>query len=527
MGTSTSTTTIIVGAGSGGAVIAARLTEDPEHEVILIEAGPDYPEEVPADLLDASQMSVAKHDWHLKAFFVEPPVSRPAEDYPRGRVVGGCSSVNAAAAQRASVEDFDSWVAEGNPEWSYDAVLPYYAKLERDLDVGETTGHGTDGPVTIKRFARETWSSGAQAFEEACIARGFPVDVDANARAATGIGAMPRNLDGEDRGSALLTYIAGSRNRPNLTIVSETVCRRVLFKGTRAVGVEIERGGEVSTVEADRVVMASGAIHTPQLLTLSGVGPAAVLEKLGVAPVVVSEGVGQNLCDHATIPIMSLLKEPTKGIGLRAQLKFSSSEGELINDLMIFPTVLDPATLNAPGLDTKGLDPMPLVPLLAKPKSKGWLEVVSPDVHVQPEIHLNFLGERSDMDRLKEAVRLAWEIITSPPMSDTIDSIIVPDAATVGDDEKLEAYMRQTVWTSYHPVGTCRIGPDDDELAVVDQRLRVRGAEGLYVGDASIMHNVPTGLTNLTVFMIGERLSDWIKEDVAGQVPEPAAAAGS
>jgi choline dehydrogenase len=520
-----SDTTIIVGAGSAGGALASRLTEDPDREVILIEAGPDYAkrDEVPLPICDANEMSVEGHDWGLTGYFLEPQDVRDPQPYPRGRLVGGSSAVNAAIAQRAAVADLERWVADGNDEWSYEQVLPFFKRLENDLEFGDSDIHSGSGPVPIRRYGREVWSPAARLFEEACLERGFPACPDHNAPGATGVGPVPRNMIGEVRASSLLTYLVEARERPNLTIVSDATCRRVLFEGNRAVGVEVERGGEVERIEADRVVLSAGAMHSPQLLTLSGVGPQDVLHELSIEPVAISEGVGQNFQDHPFIGVMGLLKEKTEFNGVRCELKFSSEvEGGSLDDLMLWASVLDPATLNMP-VDTRGLDALTIVAQLARPESVGWLNVTSSDVHVQPEIHVNFLSDEGGVDlaRMMHATRLAFEIATKTAVAGEIDEILFPDRETVEDDAKLEEWLRGIITTCYHASGTCRMGPEGDSGAVVSQRLAVHGCENLFVADASVMPCVPTGLTNLSAYMIGERLAAWLREEVV----EPAAAA--
>lgn len=508
-----SKTTIIVGAGSGGAALAARLTEDPNQHVILIEAGPDYADlkDVPEDVRDAKEMSVDKHDWGLKAYFLEPPSAREAMPYARGRIVGGSSSVNAAIAQRATKEDLDTWVAAGNPEWSYEKTLPYFAKLEADRDFPDGEGHGSDGPVPIMRHFEDEWPRITKAFAKSWEAQGMPWVEDFNAKESSGYGPVPRNLMGQEelRAGALLTYLAEARGRDNLDIRADTLARKVLFEGKTAVGVEIEKDGRIENITADRVVLAGGAFHTPHLLMLSGIGPSEVLSQHGIEPVVVNDAVGQNLQDHPFSPMVALLKEKTDKGGVRAQAKFSTGTEDLIDDMMIFAAVLDPATMNIPA-ETKGKKALMMNNLLAKPHSVGWVTLSSADPQVQPEIHVNFLSHPLDIQRLKDSMRKSWEMITTSPMKEEIDEICFLDEDTIMDDEKLEEYIRNFASTSLHCAGTARMGQADDPKAVVDQYLNVHGTENLMVADASVMVNVTTGLTNLTAFMIGERLADWL-----------------
>ncbi|MGM7666566.1 GMC family oxidoreductase [Microbacterium sp. A93] len=518
-----SLTTVIIGAGSGGAAMAARLTEDPEQQVLLVEAGPDYAdsESLPADVRDAREMSVDAHDWGLKAYFLEPQDAREAMPYPRGRVVGGSSSVNAAIAQRATKEDLDTWVAAGNDEWSYEKTLPFFAKLENDVDFPHAPGHGNSGPIPIKRHFEDNWPRITQAFATSCADQGFPRVDDFNAESSSGYGAVPRNLMGEDevRAGALVTYLAEARDRPNLEIRADTLARRILFQGQTAVGVEVEKDGVIETITADRVVLAGGAFHTPHLLMLSGIGPRAVLERHGIEPVVVNEAVGQNLQDHPFSPMVALLKEKTEKGGVRAQVKYSTGTENLIDDMMIFAAVLDPATMNIPA-ETKGKKALMMNNLLAKPHSVGWVTLSSADPAVQPEIHVNFLSHPLDIKRLMESMRRSWAMVNSSPMREEIDEICFLDEETMRDDEKLEAYIRSFASTSLHCAGTARMGAAGDPQAVVDQYLRVHGARNLWVADASVMVNVTTGLTNLTAFMIGERLADWFHHGTGAVEPQ-------
>jgi choline dehydrogenase len=508
--------TIVVGAGSSGGIIAARLSEDASEHVILIEAGPDFAttDDLPEALRDASNPQLVGYDWELESFFIEPAEDRPPVPYPRGKLVGGSSAVNAAIAQRGTIGDFEAWAARGNDEWSWTKVRPYFERVESDQEFGEEEFHGGDGPIPITRSLRQEWSPAVQAMDIAFRNRGYESCADHNAPESTGFGPTPRNKIGIYRASTSMTYLREARDRPNLEIVPDTEVVRVLFEGTRAVGVEVDRGAKLERIEADRVVLSGGAVKTPQILTLSGVGPKEVLGKLGIQQVVNLPGVGQNLQDHPFVPLLyTAAGHEDPRYGFMTELKYSYSDGDgPENDLMVFPAVIETASMN---FDVKEGVSAALMAnaLLAKPRSTGWLEVKTTDHTVQPEMHMNFLGEDVDVTRLAHAVRLVIEVLTSEPVAAEVDEpLLMPDPEVVEDDERLRDWMREMISTGYHCTGTCRMGPADDENAVLTQKLEVRGTENLFVGDASIMPEITTGLTNLTCYMIGEKLADWLRD---------------
>jgi len=506
----------VVGAGSAGAILAARLSEAPGRRVALLEAGPDYPslEALPAPLkygsITAADILPSQHDWR---FVGQPTPQAEPMLVPRGKVTGGSSAINGEIFLRGIPEDFDTlWAAQGNDRWRFSDVLPAYCRLEHDLDCAGPA-HGQAGPIPVKRWPAAQWLPPQTAFVEAATAAGFPASDDLNAPGASGVGAIPLNMVDGIRWSTALGYLQPARGRPNLTILPQTTVERVVCDGPRAVGVLARRGDEQLAIEAGEVILSGGAVGSPHLLLLSGIGPADHLRQHGIRPIVDLPGVGQNLRDHPHVyatwrPRPAYVFDPDQP-RYQVCLRFTAPDSPLRNDLQILMVSLATARVDRGG---DGRTPLgiTLQPVLNLATSAGELRLQSADPAVQPRLDFGYLSQAFDRQRLRAALRLCVQLARHAAFAGILGKRIAPSDEVLGSDTRLDAWMAREVTTTNHLSGTCKMGPASDPLAVVSQRGQVHGVAGLRVVDASIMPDCVRANTNATTMMIGERMADLI-----------------
>ena len=526
---------VIVGAGSAGCILANRLSADGRHTVCLLEAGPP--------------------DWnpfiHIPAGFIKtlvnPNINWLYENEPsywtggrviatpRGKTLGGSSSINGNVYNRGQPMDYDGWAQRGNRGWGYADVLPYFRRCEQRIGEGDDTYRGREGNVRITDLG---WRHPlCDAFIEGATQLGIPRNTDYNGAKQEGVSYVQRTIYHRRRVSTARAYLSSAKSRPNLNVRTNAHATRILLDGKRAVGVAYAKGGQIGAVTEVRanleVILSGGTINSPQLLHLSGIGPEGLLEKLGIEVKQALAGVGENLRDHyaprftARVKNMDTINERSRGLNLVSEvIKYLTGGDSILN---LTPTMVycfwhsnevvrnhDLQLTFTPGSWKEGvqsqLDDEPGFTVAAwqqRPESKGWVRAISADPFDKPIIQPNYLAEEEDRRVLLAGMKLTRRLMRTEPLAPYFDYEQYPGEAVRTDDELLEV-ARQRGTTTFHVMGTCRMGPESDPTAVVDDQLQVRGMKGLRVIDASIMPTMLSANLNAAAMMIGEKGADLV-----------------